>query len=101
MSIAAYSDLYTDDALRASRASSYRAAMDRSRTALEQLFGTGLEATQRALAARRARIAVLDRIVIPVDSVFGRREAGRSWSPRRRRHGGLRAMAARFVDRAR
>lgn len=63
--IAAYSDLYTDNAIRTSRASSYRAAMDRSRTALEQLFGS-------ALAARRARIAVLDRIIIPVDSVFGR-----------------------------
>ena len=46
--------------------------MDRSRTALEQLFGTALDSTQRALAARRARIAVLDRIIIPVDSVFGR-----------------------------
>lgn len=70
--IAAYSDLYTDNAIRASRASSYRAAMDRSRIALEQLFGTGLDSTQRVLAARRARIAVLDRILIPVDSVFGR-----------------------------
>src|SRR5439155_6831021 len=54
--IAAYSDLYNDDAIRASHASSYRAAMDRSRIALEQLFGTGLESTQRALVARRARI---------------------------------------------
>ncbi|HEY2853436.1 MAG TPA: hypothetical protein VGJ18_11350 [Gemmatimonadaceae bacterium] len=70
--IAAYSDLYTDAAIRASHASSYRAAMDRSRIALEQLFGTALDSTQRALAARRARIAVLDRVVIPVDSVFGR-----------------------------
>ena len=70
--IAAYSDLYTDDAIRSSYASSYRAAMDRSRIALEQLFGTVLDGTQCALAAQRARIAVLDRIVIPVDSVFGR-----------------------------
>ena len=66
--IAAYSDLYTDNAIRASHASSYRAAMDRSRTALEQLIGS-------ALAARRARLAVLDRIIIPVDSVFGRVKA--------------------------
>jgi hypothetical protein len=70
--IAAYSDLYSDNAIRASHASDYRAAMDRSRNALEQLFGTGLDSTQCALLARRARIAVLDRIVIPVDSVFGR-----------------------------
>jgi phosphatidylserine/phosphatidylglycerophosphate/cardiolipin synthase-like enzyme len=70
--IAAYSDLYSDDAIRASRASSYRAAMDRSRTALEALFGAGLDRTARTRAARRARIAVLDRIIIPVDSVFGR-----------------------------
>jgi len=70
--IAAYSDLYTDNAIRASHASSYRAAMQRSRTALEGLFGTGLDETQRTRAARRARIAVLDRIIIPVDSVFGR-----------------------------
>src|SRR6185503_10299335 len=33
---------------------------------------TVLDSTQRGLAARRARIAVLDRIIIPVDSVFGR-----------------------------
>ncbi len=70
--IAAYSDLYTDDAIRASRGSSYRAAMERSRTALLALFGTAVDGTQRANAARRARIAVLDRIIIPVDSVFGR-----------------------------
>jgi phosphatidylserine/phosphatidylglycerophosphate/cardiolipin synthase-like enzyme len=69
--IAAYSDLYTDDAIRVSHASSYRAAMDRSRTALEALFGTGLDSRESARAARRARIAVLDRIIIPVDSVFG------------------------------
>jgi phosphatidylserine/phosphatidylglycerophosphate/cardiolipin synthase-like enzyme len=70
--IAAYSDLYTDDAIHASRASSYRAAMDRSRTALEALFGAGLDGAECTRAARRARIAVLDRIIIPVDSVFGR-----------------------------
>lgn len=70
--IAAYSDLYSDDALRASHASSYRAAMDRSRTALEALFAAGLDARDCARAAHRARIAVLDRIIIPVDSVFGR-----------------------------
>jgi phosphatidylserine/phosphatidylglycerophosphate/cardiolipin synthase-like enzyme len=70
--IAAYSDLYTDDAIRAARGTSYRGAMDRSRVALEQLFGAGLDSTQRTLAARRARVAVLDRIIIPVDSVFGR-----------------------------
>ena len=63
--IAAYSDLYNDDAIRTSHGSSYRAAMERSRVALEQLFGS-------ALAARRARLAVLDRIIIPVDSLFGR-----------------------------
>ena len=63
--IAAYSDLYTDNAIRTSHASSYRAAMERSRAALEQLFGS-------APAARRARVAVLDRLIIPVDSVFGR-----------------------------
>ena len=63
--IAAYSDLYTDDAIRRSHASSYRAAMERSRLALEELLGT-------VPAARRARIAVLDRVIIPVDSVFGR-----------------------------
>ena len=70
--IAAYSDLYTDDAIRASRTSSYHAAMNRSRVALEELFGAGLDSTQRTRAARRARTAVLDRIVIPVDSLFGR-----------------------------
>jgi phosphatidylserine/phosphatidylglycerophosphate/cardiolipin synthase-like enzyme len=70
--IAAYSDLYTDDAIRASHASSYRTAMNRSRTALEALFAAGLDSAERTRAARRARIAVLDRIIIPVDSVFGR-----------------------------
>ena len=70
--IAAYSDLYTDNAIRASHASSYRAAMDRSRIALEQLFRTALDSGECAPVARRARIAVLDRILIPVDSVFGR-----------------------------
>ena len=70
--IAAYSDVYTDQAIRTAHASSFRAAMDRSRIALEQLFGTHLDSSQRVIAARRARIAVLDRVVIPVDSVFGR-----------------------------
>ncbi|HXT14289.1 MAG TPA: hypothetical protein VN706_01580 [Gemmatimonadaceae bacterium] len=70
--IAAYSNLYTNDAIHTARASSYRGAMDRSRTALEELFGRALDGTQRAIAARRARDAVLDRIIIPVDSVFGR-----------------------------
>ncbi|HEX4684836.1 MAG TPA: hypothetical protein VH277_19110, partial [Gemmatimonadaceae bacterium] len=70
--IAAYSSLYTDAAVRASHASSYRAAMDRSRTALEGLFGAGLDTTARTSAARRARVAVLDRVIIPVDSLFGR-----------------------------
>jgi len=70
--IVAYSDLYTNNAIRAAHASSYRAAMDRSRIALDQLFGTVLDSIHRAPAARRARVAVLDRIVIPVDSVFGR-----------------------------
>ena len=46
--------------------------MDRSRTALEALFGAGLDATARTSAARRARVAVLDRVIIPVDSLFGR-----------------------------
>jgi phosphatidylserine/phosphatidylglycerophosphate/cardiolipin synthase-like enzyme len=70
--IAAYSNLYTDNAIRASHASSYRAAMDRSRAALEQLFAVGLDTNRCAPLARRARIAVLDRLIIPVDSVFGR-----------------------------
>ena len=70
--IVAYSDLYTNQAIHASHASSYRAAMDRSRLALEQLFRAGLDSNECALVARRARIAVLDRILIPVDSVFGR-----------------------------
>lgn len=70
--IAAYDNLYTDDAIRASRASSYRAAMDRSRTALEALFGTALDDAERVSAARRARIAVFDHVIIPVDSLFGR-----------------------------
>jgi len=70
--IAAYSDLYTDAAIRASHASSYRAAMNRSRIALEELFGGAeLDSTECTAATRRARQAVLDRIVIPVDSVFG------------------------------
>ena len=70
--IAAYSDLYSNEAIHASHASSYRVAMDRSRTALVELFGAALDSGQRAPAARRARVAVLDRIIIPVDSVFGR-----------------------------
>ena len=70
--IAAYSDLYTDEAIHASRAGGYRAAMDRSRTALIELFAAGLDGAECVRAARRARIAVLDRIIIPVDSVFGR-----------------------------
>jgi hypothetical protein len=70
--IDAYSNLYTDEAVRASHAGRYRAAMDRSSTALEALFGMGLDSAERTRAARRARIAVLDRIVIPVDSLFGR-----------------------------
>ena len=70
--IAAYSGLYTDDEIHASRTSSYRAAMERSRTAVESLFGGGLSDTERTRAARRARIAVLDQIIIPVDSLFGR-----------------------------
>ncbi len=70
--IAAYSNLYTNRAIQASRTSSYRTAMERSRTALEELFGTVLDGRECEIAARRARDAVLDRIVIPVDSVFGR-----------------------------
>jgi len=70
--IAAYSNLYTDDAVRATHAIGYRAAMDESRTALEQLFAAGLDSAEATIAARRARAAVLDRIIIPVDSVFGR-----------------------------
>jgi len=70
--IAAYSDLSTTDAIRVASTSSYRTAMERSRVALEKLFGSCLDSTQRTLAAWRARRAVLDRIVIPVDSVFGR-----------------------------
>jgi phosphatidylserine/phosphatidylglycerophosphate/cardiolipin synthase-like enzyme len=70
--IAAYSNLYLDDAIHASRGSSYRAAMDRSRTALVALFAAGLDGVECDRAAQRARLAVLDRIIIPVDSVFGR-----------------------------
>ncbi|HEX7976957.1 MAG TPA: hypothetical protein VF461_00035 [Gemmatimonadaceae bacterium] len=70
--IAAYSNLTTDGALRAARTMGYRNAMRRSRIALEALFATGLDTAERARAARRARSAVLDRIIIPVDSVFGR-----------------------------
>ena len=74
--IAAYANLYADDAIHASRVSGYRAAMDRSRTALEALFGApgggGLDGPERTRAARRARLAILDRIILPVDSVFGR-----------------------------
>lgn len=70
--IAAYANLYTDQAVRASRRSSYRAAMDRSQTALQRLFrSASLDSTLAVAAARRARIAVLDRMLIPVDSVFG------------------------------
>ena len=82
--IAAYSDLWTDAAIRASRASSYREAMERSRVAVEELFGAAVEQQIPRFArndsvgfarndmARRARAAVLERIIIPVDSVFGR-----------------------------
>jgi hypothetical protein len=70
--IAAYSDLYTDAAIGAAHASSYRTAMDRSRVGLEELFRGALDSTECAVAARHARVAVLDRIVIPVDSLFGR-----------------------------
>ena len=70
--IAAYSDLYANDAIRTSHASSYRAAMDRSRISLEQLFARTLNTADCSAAARRARVAVLDRVLIPVDSVFGR-----------------------------
>jgi len=74
--IAAYSDLYTDQAVRASRASTYRAAMERSRAALEQLFGSAsLDSARAAAAARRARAAVLGRMLIPVDSLFGQAKA--------------------------
>ena len=70
--IAAYADLYTDPAVRSARASTYRAAMERSRTALEQLFASAsLDSAHAAASARRARAAVLDRMLIPVDSVFG------------------------------
>jgi len=70
--IAAYSNLYSSAALHAAKATSYRAAMDRSRAALEQLFATTVDSAHAAAAALRARTAVLDRIIIPVDSVFGR-----------------------------
>jgi phosphatidylserine/phosphatidylglycerophosphate/cardiolipin synthase-like enzyme len=63
--IVAYANLFGERAVRAVQASAYRDAMERSRTALEQLF-------QSAPAARRARVAVLERLLIPVDSVFGR-----------------------------
>jgi hypothetical protein len=72
MVVAAYSDLYTDQAVQASRASTYRATMERLRTALDQLFASAsLDPAHAASAARRARVAVLDRVLIPVDSVFG------------------------------
>jgi len=70
--VAAYSDLYRDRDVRASRASGYREAMARLRTALDGLFMAMVPDSVRAAeAARQARIVVLDRILIPVDSVFG------------------------------
>ena len=71
--IAAYSDLYTDAAVRRSRMLSYRAAMDRSQNALPLLFvAASLDDARARAAARRARVAVAERMLIPVDSVFGR-----------------------------
>ena len=70
--IGAYSDLYSDASIRTSRAGSHRAAQERLRAALDGLFGAGLDGAERARAAQRARIAVLDRIILPVDSLFGR-----------------------------
>jgi hypothetical protein len=71
--IAAYSDLYTDDAVRASRPMPYLTAMQRSADALVQLFAAAsLDSVQARAAALRARTAVLSRMLIPVDSVFGR-----------------------------
>jgi phosphatidylserine/phosphatidylglycerophosphate/cardiolipin synthase-like enzyme len=70
--IAAYSDLYTDEGIRTSRGASYRVAMARSHAATDSLFAASLGNAEGARAAQRARIAVLDRIIFPVDSVFGR-----------------------------
>jgi phosphatidylserine/phosphatidylglycerophosphate/cardiolipin synthase-like enzyme len=69
--IAAYSDLYSDAGIRASRGASYRVAMARSRASTESLFVRSLGSTDGMRAAQRARTAVLDRIIFPVDSVFG------------------------------
>lgn len=69
--IAAYSDLYEHAEIRTSRTAGYRAAMDRSRQALDALFAS-LGASQGPAAARRARVALLDRVIVPVDSLFGR-----------------------------
>ncbi|HYD54196.1 MAG TPA: hypothetical protein VEA99_16290 [Gemmatimonadaceae bacterium] len=70
--IAGYSALHTDDAVRTVRTGSYQDAMARVRTALDALFAPGLQRAEALSAARRARVAVLDRIIIPVDSLFGR-----------------------------
>ena len=71
--IVAYSDAFSDDAVRATRTESYQNAMNQSRTALEELFAAvPLDSTASRIAAGRARAAVLDRMIIPVDSLFGR-----------------------------
>ena len=70
--IVAYSNLFGDDAVRVSQASAYRAAMERSRVALDRLFSSvSPDTAQSRTAAKRARVAVLDRMLIPVDSLFG------------------------------
>jgi phosphatidylserine/phosphatidylglycerophosphate/cardiolipin synthase-like enzyme len=71
--VAAYSDLYRDHDVQMSRVSGYRDAMSRLHSALDGLFrSVGLDSAGATNAARRARHAVLDRVLIPVDSVFGR-----------------------------
>jgi hypothetical protein len=70
--VAAYADLYRDGDVQVARASGYREAMTELRTALHGLFASaGLDSARASIAARRARMAVLDRVIIPVDSLFG------------------------------
>lgn len=70
--VAAYSDLYLDPAVQTALGTGYSASMRHLRTGLHRLFESVLlDSTRAAAAARRARMAVLDRVIIPVDSLFG------------------------------
>jgi hypothetical protein len=70
--VVAYSNVFSDRAVRTAQSSGYRDAMDRSGVTLHQLFQAAFRDSSRALAAsKRARLALLDRVLIPVDSVFG------------------------------